>query len=87
MLQQIFGAGSPSEQFDYVPEALKEVILLGGESFSNEAFLDCKYIESITISKTITSIGTNAFHNCSSLKNIMIPDTVTSIEEYAFSIC
>ncbi len=66
----IFGASSSSDQSKYVPESLKEVIITGGEYFTNESFLDCNSIESITIPKSITSIGTNVFYNCSGLKRV-----------------
>ena len=42
---------------------------------------------SITLSDTITSIGSYAFYYCSSLTSITIPNSVTSIGKYAFYNC
>ncbi len=44
-------------------------------------------IESVTISKGVTSIGDCAFYYCMHLKNITIPDSVTSIGNHAFRSC
>ncbi len=66
----IFGAASSSANLNYVPESLKEVIITGGEYFTDDAFIDCYNIESITIPASVKSIGTKAFYNCSGLKNV-----------------
>ena len=44
-------------------------------------------ITSITLPKTITSIGNSAFRGCKSLKSIVIPEGVKAIGDYAFSLC
>ncbi|MCQ2960434.1 MAG: leucine-rich repeat protein [Bacteroidales bacterium] len=44
-------------------------------------------IKSVTIPKTVTSIGDYAFYGCNSLESVTIPDNVTSIGDYAFYGC
>jgi hypothetical protein len=47
----------------------------------------CDSLTSVTIGKSVTSIGSYAFYNCDSLKNVTIPDSVTSIGGSAFETC
>ena len=50
---------------------------------SNSPWAD-KFVESVVISRGVTTIGNYAFWGCTGLINITIPDTVTSIGEGAF---
>ena len=45
----------------------------------------CLALESVTLPKTVTRIGSCAFQNCQKLKEIRLPDSVTSIGSYVFS--
>ena len=83
----IFGTSSYSDNGDYVPISLKEVIITGGESIGDNAFYYCSGLTSITIPSSVTSIGKDAFNNCSSLTSIEIPSSVTSIGSAAFCNC
>ena len=83
----IFGASSYSNNDDYVPTSLKEVIITGGASIGDRTFYGCTSLTSITIPDSVTSIGYGAFRGCSGLTSITIPDSVTSIGSYAFSGC
>ena len=83
----IFGASSYSNNSNYVPETLKEVIITGGTSIGRYAFDGCSGLTSVTIPDSVTSIGEYAFSGCSGLKSVTIPDGVTSIGEYAFRGC
>ncbi|MCH5350565.1 MAG: leucine-rich repeat protein [Clostridiales bacterium] len=69
----IFGAGSYSDNNNYVPVALKTVVVTGDTNIADYAFNDCSSIVSITISDTVTNIGTYVFYNCSSLESLTIP--------------
>lgn len=51
------------------------------------AFLGNKYLVSVIIPKTITSIGDSAFSDCTKLANIVIPESVTEIGRNIFSNC
>ena len=75
----IFGIG--------VPESLKKVIVTGGASIGDWAFLECSGLTSVTIPDSVTSIGEYAFSGCRGLTSIIIPDSVTSIGYHAFDGC
>ncbi len=49
-----------------------------------EAFKNCVSLTSVTISNSVTSIGSSAFYYCTSLTSITIPNCVTSIGGWAF---
>ena len=83
----IFGASSYSDNDDYVPVSLKEVIITGGTSIGNSAFAVCHGLTSIIIPDSVTNIGSSAFSGCSGLTSIIIPESVTSIGSGAFTGC
>ena len=70
----------------YVPSSLKKVTITGGE-ITKYSFDGCVYITDITISGSVTKIGSSAFSGCLSLKSINISANVKEIESYAFSGC
>ena len=76
----IFGASSYSDNSDYVPSTLKEVIITGGASIESYAFYNCSGLTNITIPDSVTSIGGSAFSGCSSLESITIPFVGGSIK-------
>ncbi len=83
----IFGANTYSDNSNYVPNSLKEVILTGGDSIESHAFLGCSSLTSIKIPESVKNIGKYAFYNCGSLTRIVIPKSVTMIGNYAFANC
>ena len=83
----LFGATDNSLNGYYIPASLKEVIVTGGTSISDEAFSGCDGLTSVTIGNGVTSIGYEAFSGCSGLTSIVIPDSVISIGDSAFYWC
>ena len=59
----------------------RDVTTIGNYAFTS------KYLSSIDIPNSVTSIGDYAFQYNNSLKNIAIPDGVTSIGKFAFEYC
>lgn len=51
------------------------------------AFGNCTSLNSVTLSNSVTYIGSNAFYNCSSLTNITVPTSCTTIQGMAFASC
>ena len=75
------------EYFDYyIPVSLSHVIVTG-ESIPAGAFSDCYFIESITITDGVMTIGEDAFDGCKGVTSVIIPDSVIKIEESAFNGC
>ena len=83
----IFGASSYSDNGNYVPASLKEVIITGGTSIGAIAFSNCTSLTSVVIPGGVTSICEGAFAGCLSLSSVIIPGSVTSIEGGAFLVC
>lgn len=66
---------------------IKEIDL--GRSIMNigkEAFMNCKFIESLSIPNSVLHIEEKAFYGCSSLKNV-VANSVEHIESEAFANC
>jgi hypothetical protein len=64
--------------------------LIVGENITkltNEAFVACESLTSVTIPDSVTEIGNRAFARCSSLTSVTIPDSVTTIGSDAFTGC
>ena len=70
------------------PSVISKIILPKSTLRIDEgAFRECKKLESIDISNSVTSIGDLVFRGCTRLTNIDIPNSVTSIGENTFSEC
>lgn len=54
-------------------------------TISHGAFYNCSGISTLTLGKTIESIGSSAFYNCSSLKTVTMPESLRQISENAFN--
>ena len=50
-------------------------------------FQNCKTLSSVTLPKSIRTIGISAFQGCSALSSVTMQDGVTSIGNYAFNQC
>ncbi len=72
----------PTSLIPYIPKGdLKEVIITGGESIGNNAFIYSHGLESITIPDSVISIGEHAFSysfpdSCFSLTNVYYEGTI-----------
>ena len=69
----------------YIPARLRSVTVTGDLLYGT--FYGCSMLTSVTISNSVTSIGSSKFQNCSGLTSFTIPNTVTSIGFCAFSGC
>ena len=56
-------------------------------SIGNNAFKDCRSLNSVSIPESVTSIGFKAFFGCENLTEITIPGSVASIRSSAFEDC
>ena len=59
----------------------------GVTSIGNNAFIDCKWLENVTLGSSLETIGRYAFESCFGLEEITIPDSVKSIDDCAFVDC
>lgn len=50
-------------------------------------FMDCEYLNVISIPERCTEIGEGAFEGCATMKKIVIPEGVTVIKASAFAGC
>ena len=78
--KKLLKASSSFREKEYVVREGTEVICDG-------TFSSCKYLQSITIPNSVTSIGDDAFSSCYSLQSVTIPNSVTKIGNYAFLYC
>ena len=81
----IFGAETPMQAEEYVPQSLHSITLTGEQLF-NDAFIGCEYVKEIHLPDGIVEIPEGAFSDCKFLTEIVIPESVTEIEK-AFAGC
>lgn len=70
----------------YIPSALKNVEITGGELFYG-AFYNCAGLTDLSLPDNLTVIPKNAFFNCSGLSQMTVPSKVSEIMSGAFSGC
>lgn len=72
-----------------VPTSLKNVVISGGTTISDDSFRDCHSIETITIAASVTKIEEYAFIYCYALKNVIIEEgsQLNTIEARSFNDC
>lgn len=67
-----------------IPSSLKTVIVDGG-NIADEAFKNCKYIETIILNDAVSTIGVSSFNGCERMTDIQLGKYVVSIAEGAFT--
>lgn len=85
----IEGYGSPHGDgksiFEYAK--VKKVILPKTlKRIGDCAFIDCRYLTSVTIPDSVTAIGLGSFDGCSALKSISLPDGIRTLSG-SFASC
>jgi len=74
----IENATMPTSAISSIPkDKLKTVVINGGATISNSAFLGCTSLTSVTIPDSVTSIGSYAFDGCP-IKNATMPTSAIS---------
>ena len=71
----------------YIPDSLKEVIVTNAKTIYSGAFYNCSNIESIIVPDTLKTIESSAFYYCSNLEFIELPESLEYIGSFAFSYC
>ncbi len=79
----IFGAIEYTQNKNYVPTTLTNVVVTSATSIANYAFYECENITSVTILNA-GSIGNYAFYNCFKLENVVLPNEMSNIGSHAF---
>ena len=82
-----FGTWGENTPWENYRNDIKEVKITGVTSIPPWGFANCKNLTTVTIPKTITTIGSNAFSECKGLTSIIIPHGVVSIGARAFTHC
>ena len=82
----IFGADDYYGNRNAVPQTLKDINILGGK-IAKWAFLNCRWIENLTIGDSVTDIADYAFQGCRALEETVISDNVNSIGKAVFADC
>ena len=67
--------------------SLRSVTIEGNPSFGSGVFRDCRYLTTVNLSSSLTTIGESMFSDCDSLQRITIPNGVTTIKTTAFARC
>ena len=65
----------------YNPNSVYNVVEVETDKVSS------KFVNSVTIPSSVTTIGGNAFQSCYSLQSVTIPSSVTTIKNSAFKSC
>ncbi|MCM1350393.1 MAG: leucine-rich repeat protein [Prevotella sp.] len=76
----IFGANSYTNNSDYVPASLQEVIITGGTQIVEQAFYGCSSLTRVVIPETVTNIGLGALGVCNNLTQITLPFIGESVD-------
>ena len=84
--RSVWGESDAGEEL-FLPSTLKSVVITKGNVIFSGSFAGCRNLTSITLPKSVTSIGYGAFEGCSGLTSVTIPEGVVMIDERAFYGC
>ncbi len=62
-------------------------IASGTRGIADNAFYQCKWLESVTIPDSVSNMGRSVFGDCINLTNVNVPKFITNIGEYVFYNC
>ncbi len=84
----ITSAKIPASAISSIPKnSLKTVVITSGNSIPDNAFENCGFLTSITMSDSIKTIGRYAFYKCEMLANVTMGSGIKSIGTDAFREC
>ena len=92
----IEGSGTVYNQFNLITSSNKKIksveigegiTALDYSDSNGGVFAYCEDLTSVTLPKSLTTLGNNTFYQCSNLKTIVLPENITKIGSYAFSGC
>lgn len=63
----------------YIPDSITTI--------EDDAFSDCKRLQTITLPDSITTIGSNCFEGCCNLKEVVLPHSLEAIRMRVFKNC
>lgn len=81
----VFGAGSPEQNINFLPESLEE-LTVGGSTVHERAFLGCERLKSITFTEAVT-VESSAFDGCSGLRTLVLPQSARNLGADLFKGC
>ena len=75
-------------EYAFAKCGFKELTITGNiQTIDNQAFSECKSLESLVVSCPSITINMAAFQNCTLLKNLQLNEGVTEIQGHAFEGC
>lgn len=91
-LGYIFGGTSYEDNFDCVPDTLRNLELNCGDILPDFAFYECHNLVNLTLNGNVLHVGNSAFYRCKKLKTLSVngDDGYLGFEdvgEYAFAYC
>ena len=90
--KQTTSAGSIYSSNYYGDIVIPETLTWAGKTYfvtgiTDHAFYDCAELTSVTIPKTVKSIGVQAFFQCSTMTSVTLPENIMTIGKEAFYGC
>ena len=83
----VTGGNEYSESIVIPPKAIHNSKTYSVIKIGKSAFKGYRYLTSLTLSNSITTIETGAFRDCRILSSLTLPNSITTIETGAFKGC